>query len=99
MDRGGAWTDLLPGVEFALNNSESTATGMTPFFMTYGQHPRMPATLDIDTHVPEVTSLLERIQNALQCGRDAAAEAQIRMTQQLDASQRPSNFKISDMVY
>jgi hypothetical protein len=100
MDKGGAWTDLLSGVEFAINNSESTATGMTPFFMTYGRHPRMPATLDAThTHVPEVTTLLERIQNALQCGRDAAAKAQIRMTQQLDASRRPSTFKVGDMVY
>jgi len=38
------WVEVLPLVEFALNNSISSTTGVTPFFAAYGRHPRF--TLD-----------------------------------------------------
>ena len=41
--RGDDWDTCLPLVDFAINNSESaTATGMTPFFIDRGEHPRLP---------------------------------------------------------
>ena len=36
------WVDLLPGTEFAMNNSVAASTGMTPFFTETGRHPLMP---------------------------------------------------------
>ena len=33
------WDQVVALVEFALNDSVSTATGFTPFFLTYGVHP------------------------------------------------------------
>jgi hypothetical protein len=41
------WDDLLPLVEFAINNSINVATGSTPFLMNYGQTPITPASLPI----------------------------------------------------
>jgi transposase InsO family protein len=35
------WVDWLPLAEFAGNNTVSETTGITPFFATYGFHPRM----------------------------------------------------------
>jgi hypothetical protein len=35
-----AWDDLLPSVEFSINNSKSASTKETPFFLNYGCHPR-----------------------------------------------------------
>jgi hypothetical protein len=36
----GDWVNLLPMAEFFANNKESSTTGLTPFFATYGFHPR-----------------------------------------------------------
>ena len=33
------WADKLIEAEFALNNRQSSATGHSPFFLMYGQHP------------------------------------------------------------
>jgi hypothetical protein len=39
------WSDLLPLVEFALNNSVHASTGFTPFFLNHGRHPTVPSSL------------------------------------------------------
>jgi len=36
------WVEQLPAVEFAINNSESSATGMAPLFLETGRHGLMP---------------------------------------------------------
>jgi hypothetical protein len=41
------WADLLPIAEFAYNNSPHESTGLTPFFVNKGYHPKM--TNDPDT--------------------------------------------------
>ena len=35
------WASLLPMAEFSYNNSQHSATTLTPFFANYGYHPRM----------------------------------------------------------
>ena len=100
MDRGGAWTDFLSVVEFALNNSQQDATGTTPFFLTHGQHPRVPATIDASAATnADVADVLERIEANLRRARDMIASTQMRMTAQLDTTRRVSPFAVGDMVY
>lgn len=36
------WVDYLPWAEFAHNNSYHSSTGVSPFFTTFGLHPRPP---------------------------------------------------------
>ena len=36
------WVEQLPAVEFAINNSESSATGMAPLFLETGRHGLLP---------------------------------------------------------
>jgi len=40
------WSTMLPTVAFSYNNSINVSTGYTPFYLTYLQHPLVPATLD-----------------------------------------------------
>ena len=55
--RQDAWDDLLPYVEFAINNSKSAATGNTPFFLNYGRHPVTPLTWHLSAAVqPQISS-------------------------------------------
>ena len=46
------WSSKLPFVEFAINNSVHSSTGVTPFFLNGLRHPRTPVsfvhTLDVD---------------------------------------------------
>ncbi|MCG8668213.1 MAG: DDE-type integrase/transposase/recombinase, partial [Pseudomonadales bacterium] len=42
--RQDEWDELLPYVEFAINNSKAAVTGHTPFFLNYGRHPITPLT-------------------------------------------------------
>ncbi|KAF1318417.1 reverse transcriptase, partial [Globisporangium splendens] len=39
------WSDYLPLAEFALNNSTHVSTGHSPFYVNYGIHPRVPASV------------------------------------------------------
>lgn len=46
------WSELLPSVEFAINNATHSSTGYTPFYLNYLRHPRLPLSLDA---VPDIT--------------------------------------------
>ncbi|KAF1313283.1 Pol protein, partial [Globisporangium splendens] len=39
------WSEFLPLAEFALNNSTHVSTGHSPFYVNYGVHPRVPASI------------------------------------------------------
>ncbi|GMF50515.1 unnamed protein product [Phytophthora fragariaefolia] len=39
------WSDMLPMVEFALNNAVHASTGFTPFYLNGLRHPQVPLTL------------------------------------------------------
>ncbi|KAF1322122.1 reverse transcriptase, partial [Globisporangium splendens] len=41
----GEWSEFLPLAEFALNNSTHVSTGHSPFYVNYGIHPRVPASV------------------------------------------------------
>ncbi|POM74679.1 Hypothetical protein PHPALM_8328 [Phytophthora palmivora] len=43
-----SWSTFLPMVEFATNNAEHASTGLTPFYVNYGRHPRVPALLGVE---------------------------------------------------
>ena len=46
------WADLVPIVEFAYNNSVHSATGLSPFYATYGYHPSLRITNPSTSLVP-----------------------------------------------
>jgi hypothetical protein len=46
------WHSHLPNVQFAINNSFNVATGSTPFFLVFGQHPATLGTLGLHSTQP-----------------------------------------------
>ena len=46
--------DLLPTIEFAVNNSPNRTTGYSAFYLNYGYHPLHPLQL---LHAPEDTNV------------------------------------------
>ncbi|OWZ01362.1 polyprotein, partial [Phytophthora megakarya] len=43
-----SWSSFLLMVEFAMNNAVHASTGLTPFYVNYGRHPRVPALLGVE---------------------------------------------------
>ncbi|KAE9354320.1 hypothetical protein PR003_g3428 [Phytophthora rubi] len=48
-----SWSAFLPMVDFALNNAVHEATGLTPFYVNYGRHPRVPPLLGMEHLIPQ----------------------------------------------
>ena len=98
------WVDLLPLAEFAYNNSESTTTKETPFYINYGQHPRFdpysgPSKENQDhenqsaqEHVQMLHDLRIFLQNHLIRAQDNQAQAYNRGRSSLQP------FRVGDMV-
>lgn len=66
------WSKWISTVEFAINNSKQSATGHTPFFLNFGQHPNTPASLLAESVLPPSLSLsaddhLQRLRTAEVC--------------------------------
>ena len=56
------WVDWLPVVEFALNNRFVKSLGTTPFYATYGYHPRIGSLPQIETNLESVEDFVKHIQ-------------------------------------
>jgi hypothetical protein len=48
-----SWSDFLPMVEFAINNSVHASTSHTPFYVNGLRHPRLPPLLESDSSLRE----------------------------------------------
>jgi len=76
------WDAYLPCAMFAINNSPSSATGMSPFFLNYGRHPRTPLTqwqAVVSSKVPGATAFRKRIADAVAHAKQCLLKAQARM--------------------
>ena len=53
------WLRYLPSAEFALNNHDTHVTGVSPFFATYGLHPRSGSELSVTLTGPPVPTSIK----------------------------------------
>ena len=73
--KGKNWVQLIPFIEYALNNSVSSATGYTPFELAYGTSP--------DKHIAWLDQDLEReIRERIKLAHVRMARYQDKMEQQ-----------------
>jgi len=95
------WDAYLPFAAFAINNSRSSATGMTPYFLNYGRHPRTPLTSwqTFVSRVPAATEFRQRIADALTQANACLLRAQVAMKVAADKRRRPApTYRIGDQV-
>ena len=95
------WVDMLPLAEFAYNNSVHSSTGVSPFFLVQGQHPRLPEAVEDDRlggEVPAATSRVEQIQSARQSLEQHLAQAQEYQKRYYDKKHTVAAFKKGDMI-
>ena len=94
------WVSHLPYAEFAINNSISTSTGHTPFYLNYGEHPATPLTNMIPNidDVPEAAEAVKKIHAALTDAREKMEAAQRRQAYYANSSRREQTFNEGDQV-
>ena len=101
------WEAWLHMAEFAANNQASQTTGMSPFFMTYGQDPLwqfdLTAMAELEHSLPEeqlaqqVSATMKEIMEHLQAD---IFRAQHRQQEYTDSKQRLAPaFKVGDKVW
>jgi hypothetical protein len=93
------WDDLLPMVEFAINNAQYASTGFTPFYLNYGRHPETPLSLQVPTTddtpefadygAPAVTKFTADLQAAVQKASGMLQAAQNRQKAYADQKRAP----------
>ena len=101
------WPTWLPMAEFADNNATSIATGMTPFFLNKGFHPRM--SFDLDPTKPSspherlqrerARDITARMEEILGVARKALQETREAMATSANKKRKEVEYKPGDMVF
>ena len=100
-DRHNDWDLHLTPAEFAYNNSVQASTNQTPFFLTYGQHPHVPAIFERPTDsspVQATEDFLESLRSSLTDAKTALARAQQRQREYENQSRRDVTYAEGDQV-
>ncbi|GJP33550.1 hypothetical protein CLOM_g18077 [Closterium sp. NIES-68] len=93
------WDDLLPVVEFAVNNSVHEGTHEKPFILNCGRHPTTPATHGIGgLRVPAAKDFVAKQQEALKSARRWLQLSQQRQKSYADMKRREVSFEVGDKV-
>jgi hypothetical protein len=92
------WIDLLPLVEFAINNNRSSTTQNSPFYLNYGQHPMTPGNQTVQSVNPAAQESIHELQATLTVVKDLMKKAQDRQAQYADRHRQEQTFNIGDKV-
>jgi len=103
------WSDHLPLVEFSINNSIHSSTGVSPFYLNKMRNPLVPMLLrdssQLSTQLPSIktsglSEFLSERQAVLQRVREKMAESQDIQKRYADARGRNNQhiFNIGDLV-
>ncbi len=96
------WPEMLPWVEFAINSSPYSVTGMTPYFHKTGYDPISPmnAWREIGEESGEpVATWHKRMMKAVQFAELAHADAAKERKEQYDKNKRPHGIEAGNSVY
>jgi len=97
----GNWLSLMDTAQFCYNLHQSTSTGMSPAELAFGQQPLTPvgvAKQKSGGKCPAAYKFALGKQEMIDQARDSLAKAQRRMKKSADASRRPLEFKVGDLV-
>ena len=88
------WFELLPFVEFSINNNPSATTKHTPFFLNYGRNPQLPSSFVISQ---EPKSIQDK-QDKQTWIKQLIREAQDRQARFANTKRSEKTFKVGDKV-
>ena len=97
------WDECLDQVEFAYNNSRQASTGHSPFFLNYGENPRTPVQIAMQSKaankVPSTMGFLKKMNRKLQSATTKTAAAQDRQKTFADQHRREQTYQVGDQVW
>jgi hypothetical protein len=94
---GTDWLNYLPSVEFALNDSISSTTGFTPFYLAYGMNPHTLASLTKpDDTQPDLHNQL--CSNILKAKERIAKQQDMMILQSDVYRSNPPDYQVGDLV-
>ena len=93
------WAELLPMVEFALNDSVHEGMSETPFFLTYGCHPNKPIDLALKTSNLMARKSAKEINLAIKKARELLVQSKEQMKRQYDKHQTDVAFTEGEKVW
>ncbi len=96
------WVSLLPLAEFAYNNAQNSATGVSPFYATYGYHPAvddLPLPHPSPAETPAATEWVATIHATLEHLRAHLVRAQQAAKHQADKHHQQAPFQVGDLVW
>ncbi|KAJ9525170.1 hypothetical protein QJQ45_020696, partial [Haematococcus lacustris] len=83
---------------FAINNAWQESVRSTPFYLSYGYHPRLAELLDLPQKVPQAHDFVKGMKTAVEQARQCLARAQKRMKSHQDNKRREVLYLPGDMV-
>ncbi|CAA0840409.1 Unknown protein [Striga hermonthica] len=95
------WVELLDMAQFCYNLHKSSATGMSPFELVYGQQPQLPHDVAVQRtggKCPAAYRYARAQHELLIEARDSLAKAQRRMKKYADRGRRDVQFAVGDLV-
>ena len=99
------WDLALPEICFGLNNSVTSATGMSPFELAHGFAARTPLNIDIasterpSTEDREAGDYALRVRNRLKAAADGVAAAGVKLGRLVSRRSTPASVKVGDFVW
>ena len=101
MGEGRNWVDMLPVIEFAVNNTPNRTTGYSAFYLNYGFHPLHPLQLlhsRTDSYIENVVSFVSRLQGDFNRAQQQLTKARDQMIRQEDPHRRAMEYQVGDQV-
>jgi len=92
------WDDLLPLVEFAVNNQKHSSTSFSPFYLNYGQHPITPSNAVLSSLIPSAKLTHDELRSTLTLAKDLLRSAQDRMASLANSKRTDLTFNVGDRV-
>ena len=94
------WDEFLPLLEFAVNNAKSTSSGHSPFYLNYGEHPKLPIdTIVPNSNVEEVQSLLDKLKLKLETAKTELVKSREHQSRSANNKRRDFVFKVGEKVW
>ena len=94
------WVTYLPALTFSLNTKIHLSTNLSPYFITYGEHPIFPWTpQDIVTYrESEIADTIRMLQYAQKLCYENDIESKAAVKRAFDIKKKFRQFKIKDKV-
>ena len=94
------WVQFLPTLKFSLNTKIHSSTKMSPYFITFMEHPIFPWTPEenITYSESQISDRIRLLQYAQQLVCDNDYEAKNAMKRAFDVKSKHKQFKIGDQV-